>query len=172
MNDAELEEMWKIQRDALDKEESKDPVKDDDDDEQPNTERDKTSGGQDILSNEGQESVLANQLDMNSPVNIPDEGPGTSFVSKVLTRAERQALMKQQKEVERLTALLAQRDAEIANLKAAQTEGPGPMQALRQENGELKAKVNELTQKLLYAYEAVDVRMSLLLQNLSGPSCP
>ncbi|MCD7465671.1 hypothetical protein HAX54_001714 [Datura stramonium] len=55
-------------------------------------------------------------------------------------------------EVERLTDLLAQRDAEIANLKAAQTEGPGPMQALRQENEELKAKVNELTQKLLHAH--------------------
>ncbi|MCE0482359.1 hypothetical protein HAX54_041046 [Datura stramonium] len=85
-----------------------------------------------------------------NPLSIdrPSEGPGTSSVSKVLTRVERQALMKQQKvlrgrvfdpdvaenftkEVERLTALLAQRDAEIANLKAAQTEGPGPMQALR-----------------------------------------
>ncbi|MCD7448322.1 hypothetical protein HAX54_040763 [Datura stramonium] len=60
----------------------------------------------------------------------PSKGPGTSSVSK---------------EVERLTALLSQRDAEIANLKVAQTEGPGPMQALRQENEELKAKVNELT---------------------------
>ncbi|MCD9559710.1 hypothetical protein HAX54_017881 [Datura stramonium] len=77
MNDVELEEMWQIQRDALDKEESRDPVKDDDDDddEQPSTERDKTPGDQDILSNEGEESVPENQLDMNSPANLPDEGP-------------------------------------------------------------------------------------------------
>ncbi|MCD7449514.1 hypothetical protein HAX54_053106 [Datura stramonium] len=85
MNDAELEEMWKIQRDALDEEESKDLVKDDDDDEQPSTERDKIPGGQDILSNEVQESVPENQLDMNSPGNLPDEGPDSPQIPPIGT---------------------------------------------------------------------------------------
>ncbi|MCD7473285.1 hypothetical protein HAX54_015064 [Datura stramonium] len=118
-------------------------------------------------------SVTSNKSKQN-PLSTSrnSEGPSTSSISKVLTREERQELMKQQKEVERLTALLSQRDAEIANLKAAQTEGPGPMQDLRQENDDLKDKVHELTQKLLYAHEAADERMPLLLQKLYGLSCP
>ncbi|MCD7465903.1 hypothetical protein HAX54_002117 [Datura stramonium] len=81
-------------------------------------------------------------------------------------------MLQQKKRSIKITGLLTQRDAEIANLKVAQEEGPGPMRALRQENDDLRDKVNKLTQKLLHAHEAADERMSVLLQKLSGPSGP
>ncbi|MCD7459199.1 hypothetical protein HAX54_040276 [Datura stramonium] len=63
-------------------------------------------------------------------------------------------------EVEKLTGLLAQRDAKIVLLKTTlqyastmPVEGSGPMEAFHQENEELKLKVGDLTQKLLQAHD-------------------
>ncbi|MCD9639168.1 hypothetical protein HAX54_023525 [Datura stramonium] len=97
------------------------------------------------------------------------KGPDTSSKpyqqrdsSFCLTREERQEILKSQKilkiqsEIERITGLLAQRDAKIVCLKAAPIEEPGLVAALRQENDDLKAEVKDLTCKLLQTHETAN----------------
>ncbi|MCE3049277.1 hypothetical protein HAX54_044510 [Datura stramonium] len=70
--------MWQIQRNALDKEKSKNS---EDDDEQPIFEKGRSPREQSSTSNEDQEFSPENQQDMNSPKNSPNKGPGPSLVS-------------------------------------------------------------------------------------------
>ncbi|MCD7466664.1 hypothetical protein HAX54_003590, partial [Datura stramonium] len=97
-------------------------------------------------------------------------------------------------EIERLTALLVQKEAEIVRLKAHPVEEPGAVSALREENAaltgmlapkeaelvqlkahqaeeteSLRAEVKDLTKKLLTAHETFNDRISSLLPTLSGP---
>lgn len=89
---------------------------------------------------------------------------GQSLVSDLIASQE-----KSNAEIERLTGLLAQKEAEIVRLKANPTEEPGLIAVLRQENEELKAEVKDLTRKLLHAHETTNDHISLLLQKMSGP---
>ncbi|MCD9638583.1 hypothetical protein HAX54_022641, partial [Datura stramonium] len=72
-------------------------------------------------------------------------------------------------EIERLTGFLAQKKAEIVRLKANPTEEPVLVSGLHQENEALKAKVNELTGKLLHAHETFNDLIFALLPNPFGP---
>ena len=78
-------------------------------------------------------------------------------------------------EVEELTVRLSGREAEIVILKAelltAQSEGPGSLvvKALEKENAELKAKITALQEKDIKDNDAVNARLTLVIQSLSHP---
>ncbi|MCE3216110.1 hypothetical protein HAX54_004939 [Datura stramonium] len=67
----------RIQRDALDNENPGDSVKADDDEEQA-LEVVGPGGEQVPISNEGQDTIFEDQLEIDAPENQPDEGPSTS----------------------------------------------------------------------------------------------
>ncbi|MCE3050752.1 hypothetical protein HAX54_048021 [Datura stramonium] len=112
-----------------------------------------------------------------------------SLVSELISSQE-----KSNAEIERLIGLLAQKEVEIVRLKAHQVEEPGTVSALQEENAaltgllaqkdaelarlrarqaeeteSLRAKVKDLTNKLLRAHENFNDRISALLPKLSGP---
>ena len=76
-------------------------------------------------------------------------------------------------ETEELTVWLSSKEAEIAVLKAelltAQSEGPGSsvVQALEEENNELKAKITALQEKAIKDNDAANARLTLIIQSLS-----
>ncbi|MCD9561116.1 hypothetical protein HAX54_020078 [Datura stramonium] len=83
------------------------------------------------------------------------EGPGMSTDTRSLIREERQVVLKLQK-------------AALQQASATRIEEPGPLSTLRRDNEEFKAKVGDLTHKLLHGHKAANERMSLLLQKLSA----
>ena len=76
-------------------------------------------------------------------------------------------------ETEELTVRLSSKEAEIVILKAelltAQSEGPGSsvVQALEEENNELKAKITALQEKAIKDNDAANARLTLVIQSLS-----
>ncbi|MCD7462532.1 hypothetical protein HAX54_048717 [Datura stramonium] len=77
-------------------------------------------------------------------------------------------------EIERLTMLLAQKDAEIAVLKAAQSgEAPGALSDLQEENASLKSdnaslrkQLEDLTQQITRDQRAANERIDKLLSKM------
>ena len=78
-------------------------------------------------------------------------------------------------EVEELTVRLSGKEAEIPILEpellTAKSEGPGSsvVQALEKENVELKSKITSLQEKAIKDNDAVNARLTLVIQSLSHP---
>ncbi|MCD9638282.1 hypothetical protein HAX54_022154, partial [Datura stramonium] len=97
-------------------------------------------------------------------------GVGGQSTVSTLIEAQRRGT----KEIERLTMLVAQRDAEIAILKASQSSaGPGALMDLQEENARfqsanasLKTQLEELTRQMICDQRAANERIDKLLAKL------